>query len=66
MQSYMTTMATNQKNLDSLYIDRALNLPELLEKKSLFLLGPRQTGKHKSGFSNRNVVLVLSAGKQKA
>lgn len=27
------------------YIDRALNLPALLEKKSYFLFGPRQTGK---------------------
>lgn len=27
------------------YIDRALNLPALLEKKSHFLFGPRQTGK---------------------
>src|SRR3972149_7498990 len=27
------------------YIDRALNLSALLEKKSYFLFGPRQTGK---------------------
>ncbi len=27
------------------YIERTLNLPALLEKKSLFLFGPRQTGK---------------------
>src|SRR4030042_6485605 len=27
------------------YVDRALNLPALLEKKSHFLFGPRQTGK---------------------
>ncbi|MBU4319517.1 MAG: ATP-binding protein [Thermodesulfovibrionales bacterium] len=38
-------MATKQESLDNLYIDRVLNLPALLEKKSLFLLGPRQTGK---------------------
>ncbi len=30
---------------DSLYIDRTLNLPDLLERKSSFLLGPNQTGK---------------------
>ncbi len=28
-----------------LYIDRILNLPSLLERKSYFLFGPRQTGK---------------------
>ena len=38
-------MATiNEKHKD-LYINRVLNLPKLLEKKSFFLLGPRQTGK---------------------
>ena len=38
-------MATQYENSDALYIDRILNLKALLEKKSLFLLGPRQTGK---------------------
>ncbi|MDO9028418.1 MAG: AAA family ATPase [Candidatus Roizmanbacteria bacterium] len=38
-------MATKKKILEDLYIDRALSLPALMEKKSLFLLGPRQTGK---------------------
>lgn len=38
-------MATESGGQDARYIDRRLNLPELLEKKSLFLLGPRQTGK---------------------
>lgn len=38
-------MATESEGQDARYIDRGLNLPELLEKKSLFLLGPRQTGK---------------------
>jgi predicted AAA+ superfamily ATPase len=41
----MTNMATQYENSDALYIDRILNLKALLEKKSLFLLGPRQTGK---------------------
>jgi uncharacterized protein len=41
----MTTMPTKKESIKELYIDRALSLPELLEKKSLFLLGPRQTGK---------------------
>ncbi|MEW6117522.1 MAG: AAA family ATPase [Nitrospirota bacterium] len=40
----MTIMAAQQKT-DRLYIDRLLDLRSLLEKKSLFLLGPRQTGK---------------------
>jgi predicted AAA+ superfamily ATPase len=37
-------MMSQQKN-DRLYIDRLLDLRSLLERKSLFLLGPRQTGK---------------------
>ena len=41
----MTNMTTKKKSLDDLYIDRTLSLPALMEKKSLFLLGPRQTGK---------------------
>ncbi|MBI5410242.1 MAG: ATP-binding protein [Nitrospirae bacterium] len=41
----MTTMATKAKNHDDIYIDRILSLPGLLEKKSYFLFGPRQTGK---------------------
>ena len=41
----MTNMATKKKILDELYIDRELSLPALMEKKSLFLFGPRQTGK---------------------
>lgn len=38
-------MAIINGNDKDLYINRALNLPKLLEKKSFFLLGPRQTGK---------------------
>lgn len=38
-------MATKAKNHDDIYIDRILSLPGLLEKKSYFLFGPRQTGK---------------------
>lgn len=38
-------MATKQESNDRLYIDRLLDLESLLKKKSLFLLGPRQTGK---------------------
>ena len=38
-------MATAQGGTDGLYIDRLLDLKSLLKKKSLFLLGPRQTGK---------------------
>jgi len=39
-------MATNKKAPDgSLYIERVLDLPSLLQKKSHFLFGPRQTGK---------------------
>ncbi len=38
-------MATINGNHNDIYINRALNLPKLLEKKSFFLLGPRQTGK---------------------
>lgn len=41
----MTTMATISGSQSNPYIDRALDLSALLEKKSLFLLGPRQTGK---------------------
>jgi len=41
----MTTMATISKNNSDIYIRRTLSLPVLLEKKSFFLLGPRQTGK---------------------
>lgn len=38
-------MSTSIENGERLYINRLLNLESLLEKKSLFLLGPRQTGK---------------------
>ena len=39
-------METNEKTSDGrVYIERALNLPSLLQKKSHFLFGPRQTGK---------------------
>lgn len=38
-------MITNQVNENRFYIDRLLDLESLLRKKSLFLLGPRQTGK---------------------
>jgi len=39
-------MATREKIPgSSLYIERVLNLPSLLQKKSHFLFGPRQTGK---------------------
>jgi len=42
----MTTMATNEKASDGLlYVERVLNLPSLLQRKSHFLFGPRQTGK---------------------
>ena len=41
----MTTMATIFGKEPEPYIDRALDLQAILEKKSLFLLGPRQTGK---------------------
>ena len=42
----MTTMATNEKTPNGpVYIERVLNLPFLLQKKSHFLFGPRQTGK---------------------
>ena len=39
-------MATvkNPRN-SSVYIERVLDLPSLLQKKSHFLFGPRQTGK---------------------
>ncbi|MDA8324862.1 MAG: AAA family ATPase [Nitrospiraceae bacterium] len=38
-------MSTSIENGERLYINRLLNLEALLERKSLFLLGPRQTGK---------------------
>jgi len=39
-------MATNKKPLNGpVYIERILDLPSLLRKKSHFLFGPRQTGK---------------------
>jgi predicted AAA+ superfamily ATPase len=42
----MTKMATNKKTLNPpVYIERALDLSSLLQKKSHFLFGPRQTGK---------------------
>src|SRR4030067_2948770 len=42
----MTTMATSKKTPNrSEYIERFLYLPSLLQKKSHFLFGPRQTGK---------------------
>src|SRR4030043_2210445 len=42
----MTTMATNKNSLNGpIYVERVLDLPSLLEKKSYFLFGPRQTGK---------------------
>src|SRR4030043_1783463 len=42
----MTAIATNEKTPNApVYIERVLNLPFLLQKKSHFLFGPRQTGK---------------------
>src|SRR5208337_163973 len=41
----MTNMMAKLESPDDIYIGRVLSLPALLEKKSLFLLGPRQTGK---------------------
>jgi predicted AAA+ superfamily ATPase len=42
----MTIMATRGKTPSSaVYIERVLDLPSLLQKKSHFLFGPRQTGK---------------------
>jgi len=39
-------MATSKKTANrSVYIERVLDLPSLLQKKSHFLFGPRQTGK---------------------
>lgn len=35
----------NHSNMDTHWVDRILNLPGLLEQKSHFLFGPRQTGK---------------------
>jgi predicted AAA+ superfamily ATPase len=36
---------TNNRGKNIQYIERLLKLPPLLEKKSHFLFGPRQTGK---------------------
>lgn len=44
MSSYMTNMATSGVN-PRIWVPRTLDLPGLLAKRSLFLLGPRQTGK---------------------
>jgi predicted AAA+ superfamily ATPase len=42
----MTKMETSKKTpTSSVYIERVLDLPSLLQKKSHFLFGPRQTGK---------------------
>jgi predicted AAA+ superfamily ATPase len=41
----MTAMATNKKTNGPVYVERILDLPSLLQKKSHFLFGPRQTGK---------------------
>jgi predicted AAA+ superfamily ATPase len=42
----MTNMATHKKTRNrSVYIERLLDLPSLIQKKSHFLFGPRQTGK---------------------
>jgi predicted AAA+ superfamily ATPase len=42
----MTKMTTDRKTLNpSVYIERTLDLSSLLQKKSHFLFGPRQTGK---------------------
>ncbi len=42
----MTTMTTDEKIPNGpVYVERLLNLPSLLQKKSHFLFGPRQTGK---------------------
>lgn len=38
-------VVSNSHSKGDIYIDRILNLPDLLKKKSFFLLGPRQTGK---------------------
>jgi predicted AAA+ superfamily ATPase len=38
-------MSNEEKASDALYIERMVNLSALLEKKSHFLFGPRQTGK---------------------
>jgi len=35
----------NHSNIDTHWVDRILDLPGILEKKSYFLFGPRQTGK---------------------
>src|SRR5574341_2243758 len=46
MECYMTTiMSRLPADIPIPYIERSLNLPALLQKKSHFLLGPRQTGK---------------------
>ena len=41
----MTIMSTAVHNKGDVYIERSLNLPDMLKRKSFFLLGPRQTGK---------------------
>ena len=41
----MTTVAAKLKHRNDSYINRLLSLQSLLENKSIFLLGPRQTGK---------------------
>ena len=42
----MTTMASvKSKGADSIWVGRILDLPAMLEKRSHFLFGPRQTGK---------------------
>src|SRR3990170_736991 len=42
----MTIMATDKQTPNrTVYIERVLDLPSLLQKKSHFLFGPRQTGK---------------------
>ena len=38
-------MATRETSSSTVYIERVLDLPSLLQKKSHFLFGPRQTGK---------------------
>lgn len=41
----MTMNSTETQDLSSPYIERLLDLPRLLSKRSYFLFGPRQTGK---------------------
>jgi len=46
MSYYLTMKATQRTTSSSLdYIERLLDLPSLLQRKSHFLFGPRQTGK---------------------